>query len=594
MTLPDTHNTNSLASLDQASEQIKKMWGTTELFRLLGGISPYRLLALFILILLSSLAEGLGILLLVPLIALLSGNSEVTASLPEPVVSAVINSPAILLAGFAGLITARALLQQWQQIEASKLQRKVVEDLRLSTMRTLLQAEWRWLSAQRTSESSTLLLSDLTRVGWGIGYLPTLASAAVSIMIYLVISVALSWPATLLALCFGIAAYAAAARYRRRIVTLGEAIGTSNSQLHQQIDESLAGAKLIKSFGQEEARMKSLADTLADLETQQQQVIANSSRARVLIDTTSGLFLAVLTYGALFWFDIPGERLVPLIIIFARFVPLVAGAQQGILHWLNAVPALRRVTQAIDDAGANAEPKAGNASMHFAKDIAVYAASFTYSGSANPAFANISFSIPARCTTAITGPSGIGKSTLADLLGGLIEPDAGHFRVDGFAIKGPSRTKWRQSVAYVHQDAYFFDSSVADNLRIAKHSASDEDIRNVLAQVDARFVNELPYGLNTKMGNAGKRFSGGERQRLALARALLSAPELLILDEATSALDRETEGAVIAAIEALRGKTTIVVISHRPIPGLTVDHHVDFNNSNRTNDSTYSATLDRI
>jgi ATP-binding cassette, subfamily C, bacterial len=575
MTLPDTHDTDNTAFLERAGEQIKKMWGTTELFRLFGDVSPYRLFALLILILLSSLTEGLGILLLVPLIALLSGNFEVTTSLPEPAVSAAIASPALLLAGFAGLIITRALLQQWQQIEASKLQRKIVEELRLSTMRAILHAEWRWLSAQRTSENSTLLLSDLTRVGWGIGYIPTLASAAISIMIYLAVSFALSWPATLLALCFGIAAYAAAARYRRRIVALGEAIGASNNLFHQQIDESLAGAKLIKSFSQEEARIKSLGGALAELESQQRQVMANASTARVLIDTASALFLAILTYGALFWFDIPGERLVPLIIIFARFVPLIAGAQQGLLHWLNAVPALRRVTKAIDDAGEHAEPMASGLAVRFAKKISVERASFAYSGSDIPALANISLSIPARCTTAITGPSGVGKSTLADLLGGLIEPDTGQFRVDEIAIKGATRTKWRQSVAYVHQDAFFFDGSIADNLRIAKHCASDEDIRNVLAQVGARFVDSLRSGLKTRMGNSGKRFSGGERQRLALARALLASPELLILDEATSALDRVTESAVIAAIEALRGKATILVISHRPIPGLTIDHHVE-------------------
>ncbi len=590
MTLPDTHDTDNTAFLERAGEQIKKMWGTTELFRLFGDVSPYRLFALLSLILLSSLAEGLGILLLVPLIALLSGNFEVTTSLPEPAVSAAIASPALLLAGFAGLIITRALLQQWQQIEASKLQRRIVEELRLSTMRAILHAEWRWLSAQRTSENSTLLLSDLTRVGWGIGYLSTLASAAISIMIYLAVSFVLSWPATLLAIFFGVVAYAAAARYRRRIVTLGEAIGTSNSQLHQQIDESLAGAKLIKSFGQEEGRIKSLGEALAELESQQRQVMTNAGTARVLIDTASALFLAVLTYGALFWFDIPGERLVPLIIIFARFVPLIAGAQQGLLHWLNAVPALRRVTKAMDNAGASAEPSESVSAVGFSKEIAVDTAGFTYLGSDIPAFADFSLSIPARCTTAITGPSGVGKSTLADLIGGLIEPDIGHFRIDDVTIKGAIRTKWRQSVAYVHQDAFFFDGSIADNLRIAKHSASDEDIRNILAQVGARFIDSLPHGLKTRMGNAGKRFSGGERQRLALARALLASPELLILDEATSALDRETESAIIAAIEALRGKTTIVVISHRPIPGLTIDHHVELKPSNSTAGYSVSTT----
>lgn len=560
--------------------KLKEAWGSTELLRLVGQIPRYRLFLLLVLIVLSSFAEGLGILLLVPLIALLSGNVEATASLPAPAVSAAIASPAILLAGFTGLMVARALLQQRQQIEASTLQRKIVEDLRLTTMRSILQSEWRWLSAQRTSENSTLLLSDLTRVGWGIGYIPTLASAAISIMIYLAVSFVLSWPATLLALSFGVAAYFAAARYRRRIVLLGEAIGKSNDTLHQQIEESLAGAKLTKSFGKEETRIGSLVDVHAELESQHRQVLANAGKARTLIDTTSAVFLALLTYGALFWLGIPAERLVPLIIIFARFVPLIAGAQQGMLHWLNAVPALRRVTKVIDEAAAHAEPIASGSTVSFSTDITIDAASFTYLGSDRPALANISLSLPAHRTTAITGPSGVGKSTLADLLGGLIEPDTGHLRIDGIVVEGPARLQWRQSVAYVHQDAFFFDESIADNLRLAKPSASDENLRSVLHNVAAHFVDNLPKGLETRMGSVGNRFSGGERQRLALARAMLASPKLLILDEATSALDPETEGSVISAIEALRGMATIIVISHRSIAGLTIDHHVALNASN--------------
>lgn len=561
--------------------KVTEVLGSNELLRLLGQIPRYRLFLLLVLIVLSSLAEGLGILLLVPLIGLLSGNVGATASLSEPALAAAIASPALLLAGFAALMVARALLQQWQQSEAAALQRKIVEDLRLSAMHAILHAEWRWLSAQRISENSAMLLSDLTRLGWGIGYIATLANAAVSIAVYLTVSFILSWSATLLALAFGLAAYAAAAQYRRRIVVLGEAIGASNTAVHQQIEETLAGAKLIKSLGREQARIAALGDVLTTLDSQHRQVVANAGKARTLIDSTSAIFLAVLTYAALAWFHVPAERLLPLIIVFARFVPLLAGAQQGMLHWLNAVPALRRVTIVTDEAVARAE-RASGTPVRVTTSISIDAASFTYSGSDLPALASISLTLPSPGTTALTGPSGVGKSTLADILGGLIEPDSGRLLIDGIAIDGPARVQWRQSVAYVHQDAFFFDGSIAENLRLAKPSASDDDLRKALASVAANFADNLPEALATRMGAGGKRFSGGERQRLALARALLASPDLLILDEATSALDPATEAAVVATIEALRGATTIVVISHRPISGLTVDQHVVLDGSNST------------
>jgi ATP-binding cassette, subfamily C, bacterial len=552
------------------------LWGSKQLLRLAQQIPPRKLIALLMLTVLGSLAESFGILLLVPLVALISGSTSAPAYIDQSMAAIILSSPALLLTGFAALMVARALLQQRQQIELTALQRKLIADLRLSAMHSIVHAQWRWLSTQRMSESSAVLLSDLTRLGWGIGHLLTLLSSAISIIIYLAVSIALSWLATVLALVVGAAAYSAATRYRQRIMVVGEAIGSSNAALHQQIEETLAGIKLVKSLGSEKARIKALGEVLATMEAQQQQAESDARKARTLIDAASAIFLAVLVYGALTWLHIPAERLLPLIIVFARFMPLLAGAQQGILSWLSALPALRRITELIEEAAAQAEPNATCARARVTKAITTDAASFTYIGSDRPAVANVSLTLPAQRTTAITGPSGAGKSTLADLLSGLIEPDTGRLLIDGRAIEGAELGEWRRSVAYVHQDAYFFDSSIADNLRLAKPGASDGEIRDVLSRVAADFIDKRAEALATRMGHGGKRFSGGERQRLALARALLASPELLVLDEATSALDPETEAVVVAAIEALRGAVTVVVISHRPIPGLTVDHHIAF------------------
>jgi ATP-binding cassette, subfamily C, bacterial len=561
---------------------LKELWGSEKLLRLIRHIPPYRLLGLSLLSLLTSLSEGFGILLIVPLVELISDGREATASVGHASVGFISLTPSLLLTGFAALLIARALLQQWQQAEAAALQRKLIQDLRLSAMDAIVHAEWRWLSAQRIGEKSAVLLSDLARLGWGITHFLILLSAVISISVYLAVSIVLSWSATLLALGFGIMAYAAATQFRRRATMLGEAIGESNAALHQQIEETLSGIKLVKSLGGEKARIDALGEVLAAMEAQYQQIMVNAGAAKTMIDATSAVFLAVLAYGALTWLHVPAERLLPLIIVFARFAPLIAGAQQGILSWLNAAPALGRVSRLIEEAASYAEPRASNTRMEVKTAIEIDAASFTYAGSDQPAIANMSLTLPARSTTAITGPSGAGKSTLADLLSGLIKPDTGRLLIDGIEIDGPVRMDWRRSVAYIQQDTFFFDSTVAENLRLAKHLATDGEIQEVLARAAADFVYRRPKALYVRMGNGGKRFSGGERQRLALARALLATPALLILDEATSALDPETEAIVVAAVEALRGKTSIIVISHRPILGLTVDQHVVVGGPNGT------------
>jgi ATP-binding cassette subfamily C protein len=187
--------------------------------------------------------------------------------------------------------------------------------------------------------------------------------------------------------------------------------------------------------------------------------------------------------------------------------------------------------------------------------------------------AGLDLEIPAGSAVAIVGASGVGKSTLADMLMGLQVPDAGSVSVDGQTLTGPRLAAWRRSIAYIPQENFLFNQSIRANLQWASPDASDADLRQVLALTGAdAVVATMPDGLDTIVGERGSRLSGGERQRLILARALLREPTLLILDEATSALDNESERAVWSVIDRLRGSTTVVVIAHRLSTLRCVDH----------------------
>ena len=162
------------------------------------------------------------------------------------------------------------------------------------------------------------------------------------------------------------------------------------------------------------------------------------------------------------------------------------------------------------------------------------------------------------------GPSGAGKSTLADVLMGLFTPDSGVMRVDGEPLTGESLPAWRLNIGYVPQDTFLFHDTVRANLCWVRPAATEDDVWNALETAAAdEFVRRLPTGLDTEIGDRGIRLSGGERQRLALARALIVTPGLLILDEATSHLDTENEYRIQTAIEGLHGRLTVVVIAHR-------------------------------
>jgi ATP-binding cassette subfamily C protein len=161
---------------------------------------------------------------------------------------------------------------------------------------------------------------------------------------------------------------------------------------------------------------------------------------------------------------------------------------------------------------------------------------------------------------------------LADLLMGLLMPDAGEILIDGQPLQAQQIHSWRQSVAYVPQETFLFHDTVRANLLWTRPQASDEELWQILRLAAAeQFVAELPDSLETVVGDRGVRLSGGERQRIALARALLCKPSLLILDEATSALDTEHERRIQQAIDSLHGELTIVVIAHR----LSTVRHAD-------------------
>lgn len=205
----------------------------------------------------------------------------------------------------------------------------------------------------------------------------------------------------------------------------------------------------------------------------------------------------------------------------------------------------------------------GDRPAEFRGQVEFRAASFSYDPS-SPAVSDISLIAEPGMTVALVGPTGAGKSTLLNLLTRFYETDSGSILFDGHAIETLSKEWLRDHTGYVTQESFLFNTTLRDNLRLAEPEATDAELWAALESANAaKFVRELPNQLDTIAGERGMRFSGGEKQRLSIARALLKNPPLLLLDEATSALDNETERLVQQALETLRSDRTSFVIAHR-------------------------------
>jgi ABC-type multidrug transport system fused ATPase/permease subunit len=192
---------------------------------------------------------------------------------------------------------------------------------------------------------------------------------------------------------------------------------------------------------------------------------------------------------------------------------------------------------------------------------------FTYPKAERPTLIDVSLTITARTTVGFVGSTGAGKTTLVDVIIGLLEPQQGQVRVDGALIANDSVRDWQQAIGYVSQHIFLADDTVAANIAfgVSSHKMDMQAVEQVsrMAGLHEFVVQELPHAYMTRVGERGVRLSGGQRQRVAIARALYHDPDVLILDEATSALDNLTERAVMDAIRNLARHKTILIIAHR-------------------------------
>jgi ABC-type multidrug transport system fused ATPase/permease subunit len=201
----------------------------------------------------------------------------------------------------------------------------------------------------------------------------------------------------------------------------------------------------------------------------------------------------------------------------------------------------------------------------FVSGIQIDSASFSYPEKNHPALTEVTLNIPAGSSVAIVGPSGAGKTTLIDILLGVLIPNEGSVLISGLPPQ-LAVAKWPGAVSYVPQDVLIVAGTIRENVALGYPSelATDELVMSALRVAHLEhFVEELPQGVDTQVGERGAKVSGGQRQRLGIARAMFTRPHLLVLDEATSSLDGETEANISEAIHALRGSTTVVMIAHR-------------------------------
>ena len=519
-----------------------------------------RLAILAILMTLAALSEGVGLLMLVPLAqSVVGGKTSFLGSwLPALPLTA-------LLAIFVILVAARALLAYLNQ----NLQRDIgidsIRRLRGAMRDAVMSAEWRWLAGQSGADHAALIMGMAEKIGYMAIQLLQLGAACTTLAILLCTAMALSWQLTVIVLFLGIGMVIPVALLRMRPVQDGLAYTEAYVRLQTVLQQGIAHLRAARIAGAGPA-LKSEFDGLAKNvgrieKAHGRKVVA----ANLLFQVLAAVALAFVVWLSVEILSTPLPVLLPILAIFARAVTLSNTIQQGIRGWQFARPTIVSMQSLIADANAAAEPEAEIQDLPpLRKEMALRSVSFRFDDRNAPALANVDLVLRAGSITAVIGPSGSGKSTLADIASVLLEPEEGHVEIDGRLLRSEDRIAWRRRIAYVEQSPFLFDDTVRANLGWGRDDASSVQMKEALRAASAHFVLGLPEGLDTLVGETGRQLSGGERQRIALARALMRQPDLLILDETTSSLDPENEALIAHSLKALKGRHTILILGHRP------------------------------
>jgi ATP-binding cassette subfamily C protein len=471
----------------------------------------------------------------------------------------------VVLLVYVAVVALQALATQWQTTAVLGLEHRFVAALRKRLFSAITRAKWLYLSTARATDLSHVLTQELERVGTFTYQVLSLFSTALMSIVYLGLAFRLSPVMTTIVAGSGVLLLVVLRRNMSLVREEGNAWAQARARLFTTAVEHVSALRTAKSHGAEQRHIEGFgeaADNLADAHLQAIRVHAGS---RTWFDIGAVAALALMLYVGLTALALTPAGVLLLLYVFARTMPRLSTLQQAIeyvTHHVASFEAYARL-QAQADGEAEAAVVSYSKLPPFHDRIAFDGVTFTHPGGGASALENVTLTIPHGAFIAIVGQSGAGKSTFADLLTGLQRPHAGRITVDGAVIDGQMLSAWKHQIGYVDQDALLFHDTVRANLLWANPAATAADIDEALRLAAADFALDLPDGLETVLGDRGIRASGGERQRLALARALVRRPALLVLDEATSALDPENETRILEAIAQLKGRLTVVLITHR-------------------------------
>jgi ATP-binding cassette subfamily C protein len=514
-----------------------------------------------------AVAEGVGILALIPLLALAAGSADLPESLRDIGGGGLSDGQrfALAVAIFLAAMAVRSLVIYRRDRILSELRAGYEASLKLRSAESLAARGWADAGGVGQAGMQSLLLVDIPRCAVAVHFYQAALVAFVMLSVQFALAAFLSLELSLIglgliALGMGLS-WIWIGRGQRSGIAISDVSGKSSAaafRLH-------AGLKAALAQGTVPAFLREYRSSLADLTRESVLYDRDRALAGGLAGAGAALCAAFLLVIGDRLLELPFPLLLTILVLFARMSGPAQQLQQSLQGFAAHVPSFLAIERHMGDVGVSLVEQAEQAPLDW-QELALRDLRYRHA-KGQGGVAGISFDVQAGEWIGLAGPSGAGKTTIVDLIAGLLLPQQGEILVDGRSLNGEPLERWRRGLAYIGQADTVFHDSIRGNLLAEGSSADEPALWEALDAVGlADRVRAFSQGLDAHVGDRGSSLSGGERQRLTIARALLRHPRLLILDEATNALDAVSEIALLERLRALDPRPAAVVIAHRAAP----------------------------
>ena len=542
------------------------MLGVIRIFLASQGTTRWTVLTL---LLLAGLAEGIGLTSLLPLVSIAGGDAAAQSSPASRLVVESLeglglsaNLETLVVIVVLG-ISLRAALGILAMRRVGYAAAEVATQLRTRLIDSLLQVRWSYFTRQPVGRIANAVSFEATRSAQAYVFAVQFLAGAIQCLAYLAVALLLSWKLAVVAFGIGSLIALVLSSMVRKARKAGRRQTKRTQELVTYLSDALIGIKPLKAM----SRQTHFADLFRRKTGELRQALRRQVISRQIMQNLQEplltVCLAISFYLVVKIWSLPISELLVMGLVLQRTVSRINKMQRLFQDAAIVESAYWSIHNLVAESEQEREVLYGTVRPTLTRGCSMRDISFAFGS--KPVLQGVSVEIPANQVTVIMGASGVGKTTLTDLLLGLYRPDQGEILIDGVPLEQIDLQAWRAMIGYVPQELILFHDTILANITLGDQSLGVDEAQAALEAAGAwDFVSALPDGLMSEAGERGLKLSGGERQRIALARALVHKPSLLILDEVTSALDPETELAICGNIRDLSSSLTILSITHRP------------------------------